>query len=173
MTDILFSDIPVYRVDRTRYYRDRDEYVQEKMYPGTDEHKIRQKQFYENEPGHKTQFEQHLVNKYGGCWEFNEVIGWIELYFLGNQIRGNYFAVNGKRVVRTRKKTFEFKTWKLAPEIDIPVDSSNQQIFEYIKEYLSDCQEEVKGRYIDVSKFDTLGLHVNWRSIMGLADKCV
>ncbi len=56
MTDILFSDIPVYRVDRTRYYRDRDEYAQEKMYSGTDEHKIRQKQFYENEPGHKTQF---------------------------------------------------------------------------------------------------------------------
>lgn len=95
----------------------------------------------------------------------NEIIGYIRLYFFGNQIRGEYWAVNSKRVVKTRKKILEYKTWKLALEIDLHWEPDSSSIFLQILKYLERCQKKLKGRYIDTCNFKAIGSYVNWKSM--------
>jgi hypothetical protein len=54
-------------------------------------------------------------------------------------------------------------TWKLAPEVDIPRDATDGDIFGAVREYVDDCRAELKGRYIDDTQLATLGPHINWR----------
>lgn len=88
------------------------------------------------------------------------------MYILGDQIRGEFWRVKAKRIVRSRKKVFEYDTWKLVPEIDIPEEANNVEIFCLINEYLSDCKKELKGRYIDTSRLDIIGPFIDWRSFV-------
>ncbi len=107
----------------------------------------------------------HLTEKYGGCWQFNEIIGYIKLDFLGSQIRGEYFAVDRKRIVRTRTKTFEYKTWKLAPEIDIEQPYGTGEVLGAIQRYIQACKAELPKRFIDTSNFDKLAPHIDWGTL--------
>jgi len=141
-----------------------EKYIKKNIYSGNPERIKLMKAYYQKEPSRKDIDERKLRKAYGGAWEFNESIGYIRLYFFGTQIRGEYWGVNSKRIVRTRKKTFEFKTRKLATEINILSDSDSNSIFNKILEYLSRCQKELKCRYIDSSHLKTIGPYVNWKS---------
>jgi hypothetical protein len=106
-----FYDLPVYRLPSSQYYDGMNKYV-------TD-HPEMMGEFYRREPDLKITEDIRLRKKYGGRWDYNEIIGFIRLHFLGTQIRGEYCAVNAKRITRTRNKVFEYKTHKLAPEINL------------------------------------------------------
>ena len=86
---------------------------------------------------------------------------------MGDQIRGEFWRVKAKRLVRSRKKVFEHNHWKLAPEIHIPLEANNSEIFTLINQYLLDCQTELKKkRYIDSSKLKAIGPYVDWRNLI-------
>ena len=87
-------DVPVYRLPEAEYYRQREAYVNEAVHPGSHA---------------ETYMRDHMSDVFGGCWSFNEIVGYIRLHFLGGQIRGEYFGVAAKRIVRTRRKRFEYK----------------------------------------------------------------
>lgn len=157
-----FFDIPVYRLKEEQYYAERDAYIQSTMYPSP-----MHKQFLDRNPEHKIRNQAYFEKKFGGAWCYNEIIGWIELYLLGSQIRGEFWQVDVKRIVRSRKKTFEWQTHKLAPEIEIPYKAKNTEIFDLINKYLLNCQKELKNRYLDTGKFSILGPHIDWRSLLG------
>lgn len=160
-----FYDLPVYRLSRKRYYKDMDEYIKKNMYSGSPSHLKMMEDFYRKEPTRKREAEDRLRESYGGSWEYNEIIGYIRLYFLGTQIRGEYWGVNSKRIVRTRRKILEYKTWQLASEIDLHREADSFSIFSKIMEYLGRCQKELKGRYIDTGNFKTIGPFVDWKSL--------
>jgi hypothetical protein len=166
MSEKHFLDIPVYRLTKERYYKELDAYIENVMYPGPPQHDEDRKKSNEKYPEQKQNFEQHIKQTYGGTWDYNEIIGWIQLHFLGSQIIGEFWRVNTKRIVRSRKKVFEYDTWKLVPEIDIPEEANNTEIHHLITEYLSDCKKELKGRYIDTSRFEVIGSYVDWRSLL-------
>lgn len=107
-----------------------------------------------------------MMHIYGGCWMYNEIIGWIRLYIIGDQLRGEYFAVRAKRIVRTRRKTFEFKTSKLAPEVSVPSGASNKQIYDLLRDYVNACQRELRGRYIDTEILDNLAPYIDWKRML-------
>ena len=44
-----------------------------------------------------------MHDQFGGAWKYNEIIGYIRLHFLGNQIRGEYWGVKAMCQVRTRR----------------------------------------------------------------------
>ena len=98
--------MPVYRLSRERYYKDMDKYINKNMYSGSPNHRKMTEEFYRREPSQKLAQEDRLRKSYGGAWEYNEIIGYIRLYFFGTQIRGEYWGVNAKKIVRTRKKSF-------------------------------------------------------------------
>ncbi len=89
----------------------------------------------------------------------------MRLHFLGSQIRGEYFGVAKKRIVRTRTKVLESRTWKLAPEIAIPGASTSSDIFRLILEYVDRCRKELRGRYVDSELPETVGRHLDWRRL--------
>jgi hypothetical protein len=136
------------------------------MYSGPPEAIKKKQEFHKRYPGHKLLYEECLIKNYGGQWDYNEIIGFIRLHFVGRQIRGEYHGLDSKRITKTRKKLFTFKTWKLANEIDIPINSNNNEIFSIICDYIKDCEKELKKRYIDSTLFKVIGPHVDWVSLM-------
>jgi hypothetical protein len=160
-----FHDLPVYRLPAGDYYSARGKFIDETMYPKDNPYSDHTRDQHKKNPSTKVAFEDHLSRIYGGVWRYNEIIGYVRLHFLGSQIRGEYYGVGSKRIVRTRKKILEYKTWKLAPEIDIPSNSTNKQIFELVIKYVNSCRKELKKRYIDSELLEIIGQYVDWRRL--------
>ena len=100
-----------------------------------------------------------------GSWEYNEIVGYIKLHFLGDQIMGEYYSSIFKMAVRSRVKVFNYKTYKLASEILI-IDKNNENIYEVINEYIDSCKLLLTGRYIDDRLFRKIGPYINWKEII-------
>lgn len=165
MSYFYFYDLPVYRLSEDLYYSARSSFVENNIFhPGFSQENKRD--FYKRYPNREIVFRDYLEKKYGGCWTFNEIIGYIRLHFLGSQIRGMYFSVLSKKIVRTRKKQFEWKTWKLAPEIDIEPPFGNFEILAAVREYIEDCKKEIPKRVIDTSSFDAISQFINWEGLL-------
>lgn len=161
-----FYDIPVYRLPDVRYYRERDEYIEGLIYPKDSPFNEAIIAKEAADPNCNIANRNHLQRSYGGCWQFNEIIGYIRLHFFGSQVRGEYFTVRKKRVVHTRTKTLEYHTWKLAPEADIPYPFTNQDIYTTVLEYLSACRKKLPRRHIDTELFEIIGPHVDWCGLL-------
>jgi hypothetical protein len=160
-----FFDIPVYRLAPHKYEAARAAYI---------DNAVEQAGLREAGPenAHLLDiFETHLWHKYGGAWRYNEIIGYIRLHILGNQLRGEWWGVDAKRIVRTRKKQFEFKRWKLAPERQFPSQPSSEEIYRTILQYLDDCRREaeLKNRFVDSKALEALGPFVDWLALTGLS----
>lgn len=158
-----FLDVPVYRLGEAEYYRQRDEFAAKRIEPML-------RAFGEEaaDPKHKPMIDSaraHLIDVFGGCWRFNEIVGYIRLYFLGSQIRGEYFAVAKKRLVRSRTKRFDWRSHKLAGEVDIEHPITESSILTAIRKYLVRCQRELPRRTIDAEAFDVLAHHIRWRDL--------
>jgi hypothetical protein len=156
-----FFDLPVYRLQRERYYQDKEKHIQKVLSPIARTYAELGADF----DIHETRIRGHLQKSYGGCWEFNEIMGYIRLHFLGSQVRGEYYAVTKKRIVRTRRKMLEYQTHKLAPEVEIPHPATGNDVLNAVREYIEDCRKELKGRYIDTSIFDTLAPYTDWSAL--------
>lgn len=165
MASLYFFDIPVYRLPEERYYRERDNHVESVVYPEGSPFNQARRAKEEADPHHNIAIRDHLQRAYGGCWRFNEIVGYIRLHFLGSQVRGEYYGVRKQRVVRTRTKTLEYITWKIAPELDIPHTQTNAEIFETVRRYLNSCRKELPGRYLDTELFEGVGKYIDWCSL--------
>ena len=154
-----FYDIPVYRLTKEKYSRDQEEYIDKRVY-GTP---FRMECSLRDELA--SQQRAHLWKNYGGTWLFNEIIGYIRLHFCGTQVRGEYYAVQRKRIVRTRRKQLEYRTWKLAPEREVPSSASSEVIYQLVLEYLDACRKQLKPRYVDTSGFERVGPYINWNAL--------
>ncbi|ELI5433878.1 hypothetical protein RRJ81_002321 [Vibrio parahaemolyticus] len=118
MKAINIITLPVYCIEKSKYYSQRDQFVEKFIFGGADgqfkrEHAVRDPNWY-------TSFKTYLCKAYGGTWDFNEVIGYIEIHIMGNQVRGSYWQGNKKCFVKSRKKQFEYITHKLVPEVSFP-----------------------------------------------------
>ena len=163
---VYFHDLPVYRLAQGAYYKARDEYVENALSPSGTPRVASLRNMAENEPDSFRAWRSHLQQSYGGCWEFNEIVGYIRLHFIGTQARGEYFASPKKRIVRSRKKVFEYKTWKLAPEAFIAPPRGNAEILVAVRKYIEGCKRELPRRYVDTSVFDALALHIDWVGLL-------
>ncbi len=164
MASRYFFDLPVYRLSAEQYYAERDAYIKRIIFRAGTPEEPDPRQREKASPRVNDAFRNHLTEKYGG-WEFNEIIGYIKLHFLDSQIRGEYFAVDSKRIVRTRTKTFEDKTWKLAPEIHIEQPYGTGEVLGAIQQYIQACKAELPQRFIDTSSFDKLARHIDWGTL--------
>lgn len=157
-----FLDIPVYRLTQEKYYNDLDTHIKKTI----DSDPLLIAGYAEESYRENSASKNHMIETYGGAWDYNEIIGWIRLHFLGTQIRGDFWRVKVKRIRRTRKKLFEHHTARLAYEINIPHQADNAKIFALVNKYLLNCRKELKDLYIDTSRLDVIGPYVDWRSLM-------
>ena len=156
--DDFFLVIPVYRLNEDKYYSDLNVDFESSISATWNE------EFRQNNPGLVQSYQQNHHDTYGGAWEFNEIIGYIKLYFLGTQVRGEYWSTIPKRKVKTRRKQFEYKTHKLFVEIEIR-EKTNEGILAAIEEYLVGCARELKNRHIDLREYNSLKNYIDWPSI--------
>lgn len=159
----VFFDIPIYRLTKEKYESEQNLFIRREMSKGGEI----VREMYRREPKQKKQMEQHLWKTYGGYWRFNEIIGFIRLHFFFTQIRGEYWRVTAKKIVRTRKKVFAFHDHKVTSEEEIPAESTNAEIFAHIQKYLVRAQNEhnLKQFYIDKSVFENVGQYVDWNGL--------
>lgn len=157
-----FLDVPVYRVTSSEYYSRRDQDITK----GLDESWRGLNPTEEQLKAGRASREDHFYKRYGP-WDFNEIIGHIRLYLLGSQIRGEYFSAEKTRTGLGRTRVFTFESLKLAAERNLwGGEDSNAEILSAIHEYLDRCQDELrKGRHIDRRTLNTLGPHIDWRSL--------
>jgi hypothetical protein len=166
MPSAYFHDLPVYRLARYKYYAERNAHVDSVIYQeGTSTEAFLREQ-ERRDPSAHSAIREHLERNYGGCWEFNEIIGYIRLHFLGTQVRGEYFASSKRRLVRTRNKTLVWKTWKLAPEINVESPTDSNSVLRAVREYIAACRKELPHRFIDDEPFEVLAPHVNWSAVL-------
>ena len=167
MKCIYFLDLPVYRLRQDQYYDEREQHIIKTVCGAQVSHDaMSESQLYifnKQQP--------FLSELYGGVWEFNEIIGFIKLHFLGGQIRGEYFTTKPYRKVRTRKKLFTYSTHKLAPEINLSGNATNAEIYQLILEYIEQCKNELPpSRYIDEKKIKLIGPYVDWNELIESAE---
>lgn len=158
-----FFDLPVYRLSCEKYNQAMDNRVNSQLDP------IRRFPGYEPPPATINSIRQRQDDQYGS-WQFNEVLGYIRLYFLGTQVRGEYYSAEKARNSLGRCKVFSFRDQKLASEIEIfpRSDVTNSEIWEAIQQYVRRCRKELrKERVIDDSILQTIGPHVDWLAILG------
>jgi hypothetical protein len=161
MPFVYFHELPVYRLSEEAYYQARDKWIAAFV---TDARKglgpspEREKQLTKD-------MEQHHYDKHGP-WQFNEIIGYLRLYFDGSQVLGQYLSVKRNRLVQTRTKTLVFRTHKLAPENSVPRDATNEQILQVINNYVAACCKEEPRRYFDDTWLRIVGPFVDWNSVM-------
>ncbi|MEM0907031.1 MAG: hypothetical protein AAGJ94_06685 [Pseudomonadota bacterium] len=159
MSVVYFFDLPVYRLNRHRYFAQLDHMLQ-RQYTSTR---------YGPSEEMKQWYKEHQFDRFG-CWQYNEIVAYIRLHFVGNQIRGEYFSAEKKRSRLSRSKLFVFRDWKLAPEISLGEYSclDNASIWAKIQEYIERCREELaKGRVIDDEMLHRLGPNINWKALVG------
>lgn len=161
MRPYYFYDLPVYRLDREKYYNQLQKSIEQTLYENP-----LQQEFYEKYPKEKMIMENLLRENYGGGWEYNEIIGYIRLHILGTQIRGEYWQHKAKKMVKSRKRQFQYVTHKLSPEKELSLSKTNKDIYNKILEYIESCRKELKNRFIDTSNFETLGSHVDWQELI-------
>lgn len=161
-----FFDLPVYRLPEARYYAERARFVDGVLFPPNTRAASLARERYARDPGAQLADVAFFERSYGGCWRFNEIIGQIRLYFLGTQVRGEYFAVKRKRIVRTRNKTLEFTTYKLAPEVDIETPVTDKSVLVAVEQYIESCRKELRGRVVDAELFFRVARHMRWTDLL-------
>src|ERR1035437_4606616 len=92
-----FYDLPVYRLPSAEDYSTRSAHIEAMVFQVGTAYEPALRLREKTDPRANDAFSAHLEHIYGGCWEFNEIIGYIRLHFLGSQVRGEYFAAGKRR----------------------------------------------------------------------------
>jgi hypothetical protein len=160
-----FFDLAVYRLPEDQYYAERTAHVDRVVFPLGTPRIADMRKLEEVRPEIIDALRARAEESYGGIWRFNEVVGYIRLHFLGTQVRGEFYGPNRKRIVRTRTRTLEFHTWKLASEVEIETPITTIRISEAVAQYIADCRRELPTRFIDAELLESLRPHLDWQAL--------
>jgi len=90
----VFFDVPVYRLSKEEYESQQKDFIQKELKQCGGKYA---EEAYRRYPELKSKTESDLWENYGGCWLFNEIIGFIRLYFFFSEIRGEYWHTSAKK----------------------------------------------------------------------------
>ena len=165
-----FFEVPVYRLPEGDYQEQRAQWVEGRIYSTKKgEHHLQVKRSYHKKYPEKLLEEQlHAWTRYGGSWRYNEIIGYIRLWFQGTRVGCDYYRVEAKHIVRTRRKRFNGWPSTLAAPASIPLNTPSAGVYAIIRDFLERCAEELPGRYIDLEHLDMLSPFVDWSALYRL-----
>lgn len=158
LNKIIF-EIPIYRITKDEFYKETE----------------KKKNQLENElPKLSEKTVNNLLNLYKYPYKYNEVVGYIELYVCGTQIRADYWycTVPGQKRHKKRlnrgitKKEFFWFGKKL--EIGINQSLSNDEIFKLIIDSLKNLNRQgiFQKRYFDIEQLLTIGKYIDWKGLI-------
>ena len=152
MKDSIFFEIPIYRCSIEKYSNE----------VKVDYQKFADECYLMGEADIK----EYFYTKKWNPWKYNNVIGYLNLYILGNQFRADLWKVAKERYNKGITKK-EFKYFDKTLQATIPRDLNSIEILEFIKHKLEDLnQKEFKNRYFDLEAFTAIATFVNWKELI-------
>lgn len=156
MTEPIAFEIPIYKFDEKKH-SDNLEKLRNNYYS------------YFAGPRNNSSFEDYKLfveEIFHYYWKYNEVIGYLNIYFLGRQYRIEYWFVNSKRI-RSGINKKKFKYIGKLIEKDISKLTTNSEIYNCVLESLVKLKNYPKfiKRHIDLTQFLMIGKHIDWLSI--------
>ena len=110
--------------------------------------------------------EKTFRKDYIAPWRYNQIVGWIRIYKLGCQIRGEFWLITAKRFARNLRKK-QFLLCGEAFNRGVFSDQSSKEIFHIIRNSLIEFEEQYnRNIVIDIENFQELGEFVDWRQLM-------
>ena len=158
-----FFEIPIYRVKRLTF--------QAQFEKDQASHLDRQRALGGVLPGQLRDWESMVRDRYwasyGAPWRFNQVVGWVRLFWLGSQLRGDLWLVRARRYSR-RMAHKQFTLEGKAFEIWIDEDEADSEILAQLRQEFVELERAFKSRrlVLDLECFDNLAPHVRWRTLM-------
>ena len=152
MTEPIFFEIPIYRCNLTSH----------SAYMAAEEQKFAPIENKEQFPGSYA-FAYHYFHKEKWySWRYNEIVGYLNLYIMGSQFRGDMWFIDKQRISKGIIKK-RFKLFGKTFEKEIPKQKSSIEIFEFIIETLiHHNKKEYKKYYFDLKTFKVIGQFVDW-----------
>lgn len=155
-------ELQVYRLEKSCYYAQMKAYIEKanaKMKERID--KIDPNQTMPSD-------DKYLRKKYGGDWQYNEIIGFLKFYQYGaNQIRCEYWETDSSRKDKIRKKLFVKKSDSYCRE-PFSKNDSNADLAKSMLSAVDHCEVilKKKKRYIDKELFTNTVHHITWQDVL-------
>lgn len=169
--DQMFLEIPVYTVAENVFYQGFDAFVERVVEArfavlrpmGTERDLTRLRAQAESE-------RYDLVRAFGGPWKYNQICGYIGIFPLGDQLRGDAWFQQGRIYKRSTKRR-NFEWYGKAFEITVDSEDTSSEIMAHLLREVRALQRErpFKGRYIDLEGFARVGPLVDWRRLVDLS----
>ncbi|WP_027375705.1 hypothetical protein [Kaistella palustris] len=156
MTEPLIFEIPIYRCSNEKHSKEIST-LRNNFYS----------QFAGLQQGLPFEYYKFFIDdNFCYSWKYNEIVGYLNLYFLGNQFRIEYWFIKNERINKgIRKKKFIY-LGKLS-EKNIPTTYSSSEIHnQVLDEYrkLANYQK-FRKRYIDLSQLLNIGKFIDWKNL--------
>jgi hypothetical protein len=156
MAERHFAEIPIYRVSEKTYNADRekwiDKHITELLEPLDS---VRERWFRD-----------HLKERFGGTWRYNQAVGFIRLFVFGGQIRGEYYFSSKQKLTRTGRRCFRwcgkaFQTGELGRlSCEGIRNEVRQGLLSFQKEYRAGKLE------LDLQSFGEMAKHLDWVALL-------
>jgi hypothetical protein len=105
---------------------------------------------------------------------YNELVGCVEVYSLGTQLRAGLWFTDKKRIVFGSPNRGRITSWGKILEMHYDhSDLSSVEIFNDFRDSLVAVVKRsrlLKRRFVDFNAFDRCGPFVNWRAVLNLGD---
>ena len=151
-------EIPIYRCSRDqfdqRYDADLEAYIAN-LWPNAGD--------WVPDRDELIHIKQRYWEQYGAPWRYNQTVGWIRLYTLGSQLRGELWFVNAKKLVR-RPAHRQIALRGKAFELTVYPEDTSATITTRIRKDMLECVKEYRRvrLHLDLECFDNLAAHIDW-----------
>jgi len=160
-------ELPIYRVSESSYCAEFGRHL-ERFWDDTERMhgRTRQELFSDDQ---RALIQEQQWREFGGPWRYNQVVGWVRLFVLGFQIRGECWMVTAQRLTRRGRREYRYPGHAFT--LNCSERMSSDQIRDAVFVELADFQKERRnGRNVlDLSCFENAARHMDWRELLGFA----
>jgi len=162
-----FFELSVYRVSESAYYSEFDRHL-ERFWDETERMhgRTRQELFPDDQ---RALIQEQQLREFGGSWRYNQVVGWVRLFVLGSQIRGECWMVTAERLMRRGRREYRYpgQAFTLNCSRRMSANQIRDAVFVELAGFQKECRN---GRCVlDLSSFENAARYMNWRGMLGFA----
>ena len=160
-----FFELPIYRVSESVYSAEFHRHLA-RFWDETERmHGRAREEIFSDDQ--RALIQEQQWRNFGGPWRYNQVVGWVRLFVLGFQIRGEYWMVTSQRLTRRGRRDFRYSSHAFT--FNCSHGMSSDEIRDAVVIELAEFQRECRnGRlFLDVTCFDNAAQCIDWRRILG------
>jgi len=154
-----FLEIPIYRISQVEFAKQYDRDVTKHVELLVNETPLSSDQI--------DKIRGIYAKEYGGPWQYNQAVGWLRLFVLGSQIRGDLWMSSRERYMR--RSTRDFGPL-VGDYFNVPCSrtQSSAEIRDAVESELLEFERSYRnGRLVlDLECFHELADHIDWRNLL-------